>query len=157
MRKVIFLLIINLSLPTILWAADPIIGTWNLNIAKSNLPPELINVKELSFTIVEISDDYELITKGVNKDDTQFHEKMICPKEGGIRDYKKGVPAGEISVIDFPIDDKGNGYCIRLRNGRVISVTQWILSEDGRTWRAIGKASSSEGKPYEGLQWWERE
>ena len=37
MRKVIFLLIIILSLPNTLWAADPIIGTWRLNIEKSKL------------------------------------------------------------------------------------------------------------------------
>ena len=157
MRKVIFLLIIILSLPSTVWAADPIVGTWKLNITKSKLPPELSNIKELSFTIRVIDVDYELSTTGVRKDDTQFNEKMICPKEGGVRDYKKGAPAGEISVIDFPIDDRGNGYCIRLVNGRVISVTQWILSEDGKAWKAIGKATTSEGKPYEGLQLWERQ
>jgi hypothetical protein len=157
MCKVIFLLITILSFPNILCAADPIIGTWKLNIAKSNLPPELFNVKELSFTIREMGDNYELITKGINKDDTQFYEKMICPKQGGFRDYEGGNPAEGISVLDFPIDDRGNGYCIRLLNGRVISVTQWILSEDGRTWRAIGKASTLEGKPYEGPQWWEKQ
>ena len=157
MRKIIFLIVTMFFLPSTLWAADPIVGTWNLNIDKSNLPPELFNVKELSFTIREIGDDYELITKGVNKDDTQFYEKMICPKQGGFRDYEGGDPNEGISVLDFPIDDKGNGYCIRLLNGRVISVTQWILSEDGRTWRGIGKASTLEGKPYEGLQWWERQ
>jgi hypothetical protein len=157
MRKVLFLLFITFSLPSTIWAADPIVGTWKLNISKSKLPPELSNIKELSFTIREIGVDYELSTTGVRKDDSQFYEKMICPKEGGVRDYKKGAPAGEISVIDFPIDDKGNGYCIRLVNGRVISVTQWILSEDGRTWQAIGKATTSEGKLYEGLQLWERQ
>ena len=34
MRKVILFLVI-LSFPTILWAADPIIGTWKLNVEKS--------------------------------------------------------------------------------------------------------------------------
>jgi hypothetical protein len=38
MRKVIFLLITILSFPTILWAADPIIGTWKLNVEKSTVP-----------------------------------------------------------------------------------------------------------------------
>lgn len=153
----IMLLLSVLSFPGILWAADPIIGTWKLNITKSILPPELYNIKELSFTVRQTGNDYELITKGVSKDDTPFYEKMICPKEGGIRNYEGGDPVEGISVIDFPIDDKGNGYCIRLLNGRVISVTQWILSEDGRTWRGIGKASTSEGKLYEGMQWWEKQ
>ena len=35
MRKVIFLLIVILFFPTTLWAADPIIGTWKLNVEKS--------------------------------------------------------------------------------------------------------------------------
>ena len=38
--------------------ADPIVGTWKLNISKSKLPPELSNIKELSFTIREIGVDY---------------------------------------------------------------------------------------------------
>ena len=40
MRKVIFLLIITLSLPTTLWASDPIVGTWKLNAEKSIFPPD---------------------------------------------------------------------------------------------------------------------
>ena len=40
MRKVIFLLIIILSLPTATWAADPIIGTWKTNLEKSSFPAE---------------------------------------------------------------------------------------------------------------------
>jgi hypothetical protein len=139
-----------------LWAADPIIGTWKLNIGKSKLPPDMSNIKELSFVIRERGDDYELVTKGIQKDGSQFFEKMISPKRGGFRKYEGGDRAEGISVLEVPMDDK-TAYSIRLRNGRVISVTQWILSEDGRTWRAIGKARTSEGKPYEGLQWWEKQ
>ena len=155
MRRTLLLLAI-FGLAGSLWAADPIIGTWKLNIEKSKLPPDMSNIKELSFVIRETGDDYELIAKGVQKNGSQFFEKMISPKQGGFRNYEGRDPAEGITVLEVPMDDE-TAYSIRLRNGRVISVTQWILSEDGRTWRAIGKARTSEGKPYEGLQWWEKQ
>ena len=155
MRKALLLLAV-LGLMSSLWAADPIIGTWKLNIAKSKLPPDMSNIKELSFVIREIGDDYELVTTGVQKDGLKFSEKMTSPKLGGFRKYEGGDQTEGISVLEVPIDDE-TAYSIRLKNDKVISVTQWILSEDGRTWRAIGKAQTSEGKPYEGLQWWEKQ
>ena len=75
MRKALLLLAV-LGLMSSLWAADPIIGTWKLNIAKSKLPPDMSNIKELSFVIREIGDDYELVTTGVQKDGLKFSEKM---------------------------------------------------------------------------------
>jgi hypothetical protein len=42
MRKVIFLLIVILSLPTNLWAADPIIGAWKLNLEKSGETEKIV-------------------------------------------------------------------------------------------------------------------
>jgi hypothetical protein len=38
MRKVILLPIIILFFPSTLWASDPFIGTWELNVAKSKFP-----------------------------------------------------------------------------------------------------------------------
>ena len=154
-RAIVFLVVFGLA--GSLFATDPTIGTWKLNIAKSKLPPDMSNIKELTFVIRAAGDDYELVTKGAQKDGSRFFEKMTWPKQGGFRNYESGDPTEGLSVLDIPIGDKGNGYCIRLRNGRIISVTQWILSEDGRTWRAIGKARTPEGKTYEGLQWWEKQ
>ena len=155
MKKVMVGLAV-LSLAGSLWAADPIIGIWKLNIAKSKLPPDMSNIKELSFVIRETGDNYELVATGVQKDGSQFFEKMTSPKQGGFRKYGGGDQAERIAVLEVPMDDI-TAYSIRLRNGKVISVTQWILSEDSRTWRAIGKARTSEGMPYEGLQWWEKQ
>ena len=156
MRKAMLFLAF-LGLAGFLWAADPIIGTWKLNLPKSRLPPDMANIEELSFVVRETGDDYELVTEGVQKDGSRFHEKMMWPKQGGFRRYESGGPAEGILVLEMPIDEKGNGYSIRLRNGRAISITQWILSEDGRTWRAIGQARTPEGKTYEGLQHWEKQ
>lgn len=53
MRKVIFLLIIILSLPTILWAADPIIETWKLHVEKSKESPNKELIETSAYFIIQ--------------------------------------------------------------------------------------------------------
>jgi len=159
MRKV-FLLLMIFALSNTLWAADPIMGTWKLNIEKSILPPLLANIQEISFVVRELGDDFELIVKGIQKDGSSISVKYIWPQQGGFRRYEYGGPEEGISIVETGIDSdytKGNGYTTVLLNGRQIAVTQWILSKDGKTWRGIGKASSAEGDIYEGLQWYEKQ
>jgi hypothetical protein len=161
MRKVMFLLAAA-GLASSLWAADPMIGTWKLNISKSKLPPIQANTQENSFVIRELGDDFELVAKGAQKDGSAISAKFTWPQQGGFRKYEHGGPGEGISIVDILVDSgdgytKGNGYSVILHNGRQIAVTQWILSKDGRTWRGIGKATAAEGRSYEGLQWWDKQ
>jgi hypothetical protein len=80
MRKVIFLLITILSFPTILWAADPIIGTWKLNVEKSTVPH-----KEYTEIYKEVGQDQiELTRFGIYGFGTKFNEKLTWPRQGGV-------------------------------------------------------------------------
>ncbi len=160
MQKSVLVLAVA-GLAASLWAADPMIGTWKLNISKSKLPPIQANTQDNSFVIRELGNDFELVAKGAQKDGSAISAKFTWPQQGGVRKYEYGGPGEGIAIFDILIDGgdgytKGNGYSVILHNGRQIAVTQWILSKDGKTWRAIGKATAAEGKVYEGLQWWEK-
>jgi hypothetical protein len=141
-RDVPMLLLAVAGLVGSLRAADPMIGTWRLNIARSRLPPIQANTQENSFVVRELGDDFELVGTGTQKDGSPISVKCTWPQLGGFRKYEYGGPGEGISIVDILVDSgdgytKGNGYSVILRNGRQIAVTQWILSEDGKTWRGI--------------------
>ena len=81
----IILLFSVLSFSVTLRAADPIIGTWELNIAKSKYPPNEKPPRKLTETYREIDEGrIELIYEGIEEDGTIFLFKAAWPAEGGL-------------------------------------------------------------------------
>jgi hypothetical protein len=56
MRKVVFLLAF-IGLASSLWGADPIIGTWKLNLGKSRIPQTAKAPKEMTDIYQELGTD----------------------------------------------------------------------------------------------------
>ena len=124
MRKVTFLFIIVLSLSSVLWAADPIIGTWKLNIEKSTLPH-----KELIDIYKEIDKDQIELTRTGHGDGFKFHDnKYTFPRQGGVCEFNGRKIGVEIKVTDIEwyavnFDDEKEEWWIIHK----------IISEDGKT------------------------
>ena len=78
------LLLAAAGLAAYLWAADPMIGTWKLNIAKSRLPPIQANTQQNSFVIRELGEDFELVAKGAQKDGSAISAKVHMAPAGRI-------------------------------------------------------------------------
>jgi hypothetical protein len=136
MRKVIFLLIIILFLPTILWASDPIIGTWKLNVAKSTVPH-----KEYTEIYKEVGEDrIELTRFGIHGFGTKFNEKLTWPRQGGV----VVLEGAEIGVELFI--KASEWYGVYLTDGK-----WWILhkviSEDGKTMYMTNNRYDPQGNP----------
>ncbi len=91
MRKALVLLAF-LSLAGSLWAADPIIGTWKLNIEKSKFPPDYPNIpKEQTETYRELSgDQIELTYQNVDQDGSSTLLIETYPIQGGMATVQKG-------------------------------------------------------------------
>ena len=123
MRKIIFLLIIILSLPTTLWAADPIIGTWKINKEKSTFPH-----KELTEIYKEIGKDQIELTRTGHGDGFKFHDKYTFPRQGGVCEINGKKIGVEMKVAD------GEWYAVNSDDEK----EEWyiihkIISEDGKT------------------------
>jgi hypothetical protein len=148
MRKVILFLVI-LSFPTILWAADPIIGTWKRNFEKST-PYERDDIKDAIEVYKETDGNMiEATSTSIRKDGSTGVIKKIFPKEGGdVKYIDVKIPEGTIHVAIFV--GSGDWYISTiLKNGRQWSLRHIMVSKDGKTLTETIKDINREGKPVE--------
>lgn len=123
MKKMLLLLVV-FALAGSLWAADPIIGTWKMNPAKSKFPSPQLTQKEQTEVYREIGNGrIELTYRSINNDGALTLEVFIFPAQGGTAEVVKGANAGR-SYIETKINsnewyatclENGNhsGFCIR--------------------------------------------
>jgi len=158
MRKVIFLLIVILSAPSVLWAADPIIGTWKLNLEKSKIPEgrgrlssprkEMIDVyRELDSGLIELR------AKRVFMDGSSDFDICTYPAQGGA--LKSQIMPPHISVFEIRI--RPGEWCgVYILDGKQIVTRHKVISEDGKTMRHILRSVDAKG-PYEEIMIMEKQ
>jgi hypothetical protein len=157
MRKiVIFLAVVGLA--SSLWAADPIIGTWKLNVAKSKIPPSETAPKEITDVYREIdADQMELTRTGIQVDGAAVFSKWTWPRGGGIAERTAPDPLPkEISYIEI-LMDPGYWYVTILQNGKQSTVMQKFISKNGRTLRITIKGMDAQGKLIEQVHVFEKQ
>jgi hypothetical protein len=141
-----------------LWAADPIIGTWKLNIAKSrSRSGGDLTVKERTDVYREIEGrQIEWTRTETRADGSSSSSRLIWPQQGGIvllllpgKEPVTKTPDGE-SIVETFIEP-GKWYVTRLRDAKQRSVYQKIVSKDGKTLNVSVKGYDEQGKPYESL------
>lgn len=162
MRKVIYLLIITLFLPSTLWATDPIIGSWKLNVEKSDYSPILEAMRNISPPKEQISicrendkDQIECTDTGVRMDGSPFSIKVLWPLKGGIGIGAPPFPPQMTYVETFIEPGKWNVTI--MRNGIQAALMKKIISKDGKAMRIIIKGVNPEGKPFEHLEFYDRQ
>jgi hypothetical protein len=157
MRKVIFfLIIILLSLPSTLWAADPIIGTWKLNLAESKFPATEVMPKERTEIYRELEVDLiEFIATGIEANGSPISFKATWPQQGGTVDIMQGGNE-ETSYIETLVEP-GNWYVTVLQNGKQIGVIHKTFSKDGKKMRQTYTSTDAQGNPFERLSLYDRQ
>jgi hypothetical protein len=144
MRKAMLLLAV-LGCVGLLWAADPSVGMWKANMAKSKNPP----AKELTMMVREVGEQIELTEKRIRPDGKSSLLKCTYPQQGGILKYQEGAPAGQTAVIT--VIDPSDWYDTHIQNGKQVLLLHFVISKDGKTMRIISKRTDEKGKPVEGL------
>jgi hypothetical protein len=156
MRKTLFLLAV-FALVTSLWAADPSVGTWKLNLAKSKLPPSTqAQPKEETQVVQEIEDEMQVTVTGIRTDGSPISDKHSAPKNGGMVTYQQGAPPAGVTIV-YTLIAPGDSYVTVLQNGRQIAVVHAVVSKDGKTNRWTTRGIDENGKAYEGLTVWDRQ
>jgi len=146
MRKLILFLVI-FSFPTILWAADPIIGTWKLNIDKSNLPSTGTVPKEMTETYRELTgDQIELTWKNISKDGSSSLLVITYPIQGGAAKIQEGDTSTSFLQTKIAQDEWIVTY---LRDGKQAMTRHKKISKDGKILHQTLKGFDDEGKPFE--------
>ena len=154
MRKLLYPLTLCLLVGSLsAFNADPLVGTWKLNLAKSkyagtNKPP-----KELTMVIQEQGDNNVLIMKGVAADGSPISSKLTVLKTGGEENFSEGAPrAGTSVVLAKRKADSRSVDITRLQNGKVIQTVHIVVSADGKTIRQTVKGTDAKGKPFEAME-----
>ena len=157
MRKTMFFLVV-FAMAGSLWAADPIIGTWKLNIAKSThrMAPRSPLPKEWTEVYREIEGgQIEFTMTMILTDGSSSLLKGVWPAQGGtMKVLQGGNPA--VSYVQTLIEP-GNWYRTALRDGKQVGFIHKTFSKDGKTMRQTHKGSDAQGRPYEDLRVYDKQ
>jgi hypothetical protein len=136
-------------------AADPAVGTWKLNVAKSKIPPgPQAPAKEETIVTREIGDQFEVTFTGTRTDGSPISAKSTYPQQGGI--VKSSAAPQERQTV-ITVISPGDWYLTALQNGKQAAVGHYVISKDGKTMTDTGKGVDDKGKPVEYLTVWEKQ
>ena len=132
---------------------DPLIGTWNLNVAKSNYWAFWqATVWEASGTYRELGNgQIEVNATGTRLDDSSISFIGTFPRQGG------GALAAEGMSYVVTVIDLYSFYLTILQDGKQVLMYESKISKDGKTKRDRFKGIDSSGKPYEGVEVWDKQ
>ena len=150
MRKTILLLAV-FGLVGALWAADPFVGTWKLNVAKSKLPPSTQAPSKEEMRLIRELDveQFENTQTGTRTDGAPISNKLIWPQKGGAVKFETALPEGVFAFATM--SGPGDWYLTILQNGKQVEVFHDVVSKDGKTLHETIKGTDVKGKPFEGL------
>ena len=144
------------------FGADPIIGTWKLNIARSRL----ISLPAYNMTPPkEQTESYRVIDGGriertsmtTMPDGSTSLSALTWPAEGGpvqIQRVAAGVPPN-ISYFEVLIAP-GEWYVVTMFDGRQVGTRHKVVSKDGKTMQQTVKLNDPQGKAVEQLEVYDR-
>jgi len=144
--------------------ADPIIGTWKLNLAKSKLTPipaynwappkeQTESYREIDGGRIERTSTTTGIDGSVNSSG-----KLIWPAQGGtvqIQQIPPGNPPG-ISFVET-LMAPGEWHVTTMLDGKQVMTRHKVISKDGKTMRQTVEIMDPQGKLVEQLEVYDRQ
>jgi hypothetical protein len=133
------------------FAADPLVGTWKLNVARSKFAGPTLRFREL--TVVYQEQDGQLIgaLTGTLEDGSPVLVQYTVPSSGGAVHYSEGAREGYSTTLSPHRTDSHTTDWPTVFGANVIYTTQDVISSDGKTLTATTRGNDAEGKPYEAV------
>ncbi len=152
MRKTLLVLAV-FALTGSLLAADPIVGTWKVNVAKSNFGPGVqAPIKEQTNIVQEAGPDrYEVIVTGILTNGAGFSYKAAYPKQGGAT-----IGAQTMQSV-LTILAPGDWCFTSLQDGKQTGVNRVVVGKDGKSAVQTGLSLDATGKLVEGMLFFEKQ
>ena len=153
--KALALALTLIAVPNAASAADPFVGTYKLNPAKSSssggqVPPEL------TLTISEDSSNLLIKTSGMTKSGSAIEaDVLVLPKAGGTIK----APAGEKDYDSTVVSRKDPNTIdmSAVQKGKEKTRVKLALSRDGKTLTRSFTSTNAKGQPVTGTSVLERE
>jgi hypothetical protein len=134
-----------LALTTVAMAADPIIGTWKLNVAKSSLPPSLSI--ESSVCKAEALDGGIKITYDSVLTNGKSHHEQFAAKYDG-KDYPNTRDSLVIGSVVVKRIDANNLQFVQKKDGKEVFSEQINISKDGKVQTDTMKGKDAQGRDF---------
>jgi hypothetical protein len=132
-----------LALAAIAVAADPFVGTWKMNPAKSkfSLPP----LKSYTFKIEGLENGYSGIQDMVNSDGKVIHATITAKFDG--KDYPiKDYP--DADMMSFTRPNPNTTLYVAKKAGKEAYRGQSVVSKDGKTLTDVGGGKDEKGQAF---------
>jgi hypothetical protein len=145
MRRIITIALLStLFLGATAFAADAVVGTWKLNVAKSKFSGAAPN--SATRVYAESADGTTLDQKIVGADGKEMSMHTTIKYDG--KDYPvTGNPDGD-SVTAKVIDSRTTDFKIK-KNGKVVGSVHRVVSADGKTLTVHNTGTHTDGKAYD--------
>jgi hypothetical protein len=147
-RRSCALIIFAIPLTTAsLYAADPIVGTWKLNVAKSKFPSAETAVKDQTEIYREIpGGEIELTYTRTSANGSSEAAKFTWPAQGGAARILQGSYPEGSSFVEIAVGN-GEWYVTYMLNGRQLAAMRKQVSKN--TIRETIWAADPTGKPIQ--------
>ena len=128
---------------TACFAANPHMGTWKLNEAKSKIPAGM--GKNLTVVYAEMKDKMKVTVDGVDKDGKPTHAVWVGMADG--KTYKtKGNLAWDGAA--YKVVNDHTYEITTMKDGKVFSNGKSTVSADGKTRTVATEGTGADGKKF---------
>jgi hypothetical protein len=143
-RIVAIALLSTLFLSATAFAADTVVGTWKLNVAKSKFSGPAL--KSSTRVYAETADGTTLDQKMAGADGKEMSMHVTIKYDG--KDYPiTGNPDAD-SVAAKVIDAHTSNFTLK-KGGKVAGTVHRVVSADGKTLTVTNKGTHADGKAYD--------
>jgi len=133
-------------------AADPLVGTWELNIAKSKYNPGPAPKSETR-TYVVVGQDIKATSKGIDADGRPTSGQWTVNYDGKDRPVT-GSPAGssDLDALSLKRIDAFTTEFTQKKAGRVVATGTRVISKDGKVMTITTKGTNAKGQAFNDVE-----
>jgi hypothetical protein len=134
------------------FAANPHMGTWKLNEAKSKIPSGM--GKNTTVTYAEAKDEVKVTVDGVDKDGKPTHSVWVGKFDGKAYPVKGNLPYD--SVAYKVVNDRTNDITT-MKDGKTVWTGKITVAADGKSRTVTLNGTGADGKKFKGKAVYDKE
>src|SRR6516225_1029325 len=147
--KIVKAFVLGVIVAANIYAADPLVGTWKLNLQKSKLPPQL-DVTEIVLTFEATAPDSLRRTEEFTRKNGEKTRAVITlvldGKEHTAMERLTGKE-GPGRTANFRRTDERHIVGVFKTGGRETGTNAYTLSDDGKTLTSIRRQTGADNQP----------
>ena len=147
--------VVTIGCSSVAWAsesADPAVGTWTLNLAKSKFNPGPAP-KAQTRTYTATPDGLDMVVTGTNADGSAISQKSSYKYDG--KDYAFTGSADFDTLTVTRVDDH-TAKSVQKKGGKEVGTTTRTVSKDGKVLTLASKGHSASGGTYDNVMVFDR-